>query len=1247
MSSGPPSKGPKPIARLGKYEVLVHVATGGMGAVYKALDTETGREVALKVLPPEMAAKPILMERFRREAKHAAKLHHDNVVTTYEFQEISGTCFLAMEFVEGIDLAEYVARKGKLDPEEARRLLIQACRGLRHAHKRGIVHRDIKPSNFLLTRKDGRHVLKLTDLGLAREADGEESRVTRAGTTVGTVDYMSPEQARDSGKADARSDLYSLGCTWYHLLAGQPPFGEGGLTEKLYKHSEAEPPNVRDLNPVASEESARMICRLLAKRPEDRYQTASELLRELKALTARARPESRREDPPPSILDVPPEPLKEEPRGARPESATGVGVTHALRGLRACHTPSSRSVRKGKKSKGDRSTTETKTKKTTTIPAPSARRWYVAGAAATIVVVGALVFALRGSGGQVPNEGGGNDAPPSVEAPATPRPGPLVDAGTPGKPDPPTPGPTKPRWPSLYHPSAALDVEKLRREVEGPWLPAAPVPADAPIFRVVRVPRAGAGPVFSSLAAACAAAPADRVSIIEVSDNGPLYETPAAVTGRSLVVRAGKGYRPLLVWDVQRTREEMPRKAEPGKTPEAADLALLSVTGGSLTLEGIDVAVKWPEGGTERVAILRVTDGDLRASGCTFSLAGKRPDGIALARLRGERAEPCRCRFDGCYGRGTSLVALDVDVPRAEVLLDGCLLVGGEPPLLQVRAGKKRPATLRVARSTLISGQTMLRLRPTPADDTTPGLNWFGWDALLSRSSGREEGTLFDLPAEVTPRAMTWRAVNCIYAGWRNLMTGSARTPASDLGAWHTTWGEVEGDGVARDPWPAAAFNDLAEIPTATYRTADTPVGFASSTAPDRPLGCDLDALPPVRDNWLPLTYDRFGASPPEPLTDAVAPDIPDPGDGLYHGERLDLNQVELGAYLQSIQRRRQLGPRVVLHLHGTGEKPITPVRVKGTHLVLYFGPPAEDAAPLVLTPSGLTPVGQDALIEVDGGNLDVIGADLRLPDFRLALVPAHLLNVRGGDLRLFGCRLQGPQQQVPSTYQGLITLEGSGETERARACAINQCVLVSPREGVKVKGVGARLRMEQTVLAAGTDAIGLEIGSGFKGRANSQCLLEHVTVAAKRAVVHLAGPAYEGVPAEPVVVQTRDCAFLNPFAGSPNRAGLLLADGEALARGLLVWQGDGDALDKRLHFGAAVASAPEQPETPAAWTRLWGPMGVRRPVLDLQPMRLFDADRWQLDRLAVRPRESSSTRDRKPPGADLAQLGIVKKPAR
>ncbi len=281
MSSELPAKEARYALRIGRYEVIKHLGAGGMGAVYKAVDTNLGRDVALKVLPLEMASRPDTRARFLSEAQHAAKLRYKHIVSVYDFGEVHGTYYLAMEYVEGMNLHEYIEQRGRLQPAEARRILIQAAKALAHAHKFGIVHRDIKPSNFLLTQVNGRLFVKLTDFGLARTHDANEFKATRTGTTIGTIDYISPEQARNSRSADIRSDIYSLGCTLFHMLAGRPPFPEGDLTERLLMHVEQPPPEVREFNPEVPEELATVLKRMLEKKPEDRYQTPAELLRSL------------------------------------------------------------------------------------------------------------------------------------------------------------------------------------------------------------------------------------------------------------------------------------------------------------------------------------------------------------------------------------------------------------------------------------------------------------------------------------------------------------------------------------------------------------------------------------------------------------------------------------------------------------------------------------------------------------------------------------------------------------------------------------------------------------------------------------------------------------------------------------------------------------------------------------------------------------------------------------------------------
>lgn len=265
---------------LGKYKIEKEIGAGGMGAVFLARDTRLNRLAALKILPRDKAENPVLVKRFKAEGQAAAHLRHENIVSVYDAGEEDGYLYIALEYVEGTDLHNLINKRNRIPVRRSLEIITQVTEALAHAYQQGIVHRDIKPANILI-RLDG--VVKLTDLGLARSIDDNtETSITRAGTTVGTVDYMAPEQARDSKAADIRSDIYSLGCTWYHMLTGRAPFSEGSLTNKLAAHATSPPPDPRELNDRVPEGIVAIIHRMMAKPQADRYQTPSELLEDLK-----------------------------------------------------------------------------------------------------------------------------------------------------------------------------------------------------------------------------------------------------------------------------------------------------------------------------------------------------------------------------------------------------------------------------------------------------------------------------------------------------------------------------------------------------------------------------------------------------------------------------------------------------------------------------------------------------------------------------------------------------------------------------------------------------------------------------------------------------------------------------------------------------------------------------------------------------------------------------------------------------
>lgn len=273
-----------PGKQLGIYLIEQALGTGGMAAVFRAVDPHLDRVVALKILPPILAAQQEHVQRFEREAKVAAHLEHENVARVHFYGQDQGLHFIAYQYIEGINLREMLEQKGgRLDVKDAVSYMTQAARGLAHSASRGITHRDIKPSNLVITPEG---LVKLVDLGLARNSsDDDTDGLTQSGATLGTFDYLSPEQAIDPRLADVRSDIYSLGCTFYHALTGMPPVPEGTAARKLHSHQSELPRDPRELNPAIPASLVEVLSKMMAKRPEDRFQNADDLVRDLEKLS--------------------------------------------------------------------------------------------------------------------------------------------------------------------------------------------------------------------------------------------------------------------------------------------------------------------------------------------------------------------------------------------------------------------------------------------------------------------------------------------------------------------------------------------------------------------------------------------------------------------------------------------------------------------------------------------------------------------------------------------------------------------------------------------------------------------------------------------------------------------------------------------------------------------------------------------------------------------------------------------------
>jgi serine/threonine-protein kinase len=264
--------------QIGEYTLESVLGRGGMGAVFLGVDDRLQRPVALKILAPSQGNDPAAVQRFRNEGRASARLDHENIARVYHCGEDQQLHFIAYEYVPGTNLRDLIRARGRIDLAEAVNYAIQLAAALSHTSKLGVVHRDIKPSNIIIG-PTGR--VKLVDLGLARNTEQEQSvDLTVSGTTLGTFDYISPEQARDPRSVDVRSDIYSLGCTLYHMLTGEPPYPEGTVLQKLLDH-QGKSPDPATRNPNIPPALSAIVRKMMASDPKRRYATPDDLIRDL------------------------------------------------------------------------------------------------------------------------------------------------------------------------------------------------------------------------------------------------------------------------------------------------------------------------------------------------------------------------------------------------------------------------------------------------------------------------------------------------------------------------------------------------------------------------------------------------------------------------------------------------------------------------------------------------------------------------------------------------------------------------------------------------------------------------------------------------------------------------------------------------------------------------------------------------------------------------------------------------------
>ena len=395
---------------LGPYELVRKLGEGGMGAVYEARHTKLDKTYAVKVLPPKFGSNAMLLARFLREMKAVGKLDHPHIVRAVNADEWNGTHYLVMEYIEGADLSELVKVKGRFSVRNACMAMRHAALGLQHAHEHGLVHRDIKPANLFVT-KSGQ--VKLLDLGLARlSAEESTDELTSSGAFMGTPEYMAPEQWEEAHTADARADLYALGCTLFFTLVGKSPFSLDGklpMMKLMKAHAEGPIPDLLAIRPDVPVELNAIYVRLLAKKPEDRFATAAEVAA---ALEPFSRKETKAADSPSSPspstslsgVEMPVEPIPRAP--ADEESATDATdgrLEISFSEISKTAISRSRTQQSSNASKSI-SHSRSRTRQSSDASNPKSgdfgyKNWIIAASAGVLLLVVGIIFKVTSTGG--------------------------------------------------------------------------------------------------------------------------------------------------------------------------------------------------------------------------------------------------------------------------------------------------------------------------------------------------------------------------------------------------------------------------------------------------------------------------------------------------------------------------------------------------------------------------------------------------------------------------------------------------------------------------------------------------------------------------------------------------------------------------------------------------------------------------------------------------------------------------------
>ncbi len=1207
------------VGHLGRYEIKKKLGAGGMGAVYLALDPQLNRLVALKILPPDKAENATLVKRFRAEAQSVAQLMHDHIVRIYESGELDGYMYIALEYVEGTDVQRLIRKRGRLPVRRATEIIKQVTLALEHASESGIVHRDIKPANLLITQSG---VVKLTDLGLARALDDEETSITRDGTTVGTVDYMSPEQGRSSKAADIRSDLYSLGCTWYHMLTGTPPYPEGNITNKLHAHATAPIPDPRSINESIPESIVGVIARLMAKKPVERYQSAHELLEDLEAVKKNSRSEISATDlaalaSPGEIEDEefesPNEPtsLPQRSKKTSTEEASEETGSRSKTSRRAKKV-SSGSSKSNVDESGKNSLPPRERKKLSEVDGKKEGGFDWTPFIYTGVAIGVLAFAgllysvISGFGGTLDNGSGNNvDLVELAEERQKAREEEVEKAkqnelANNSQPSNKQNNPNQQVQPdgsnSTGSNGAHISQNQNNIEAGGPQ-----------VIRVIASNKKTDATSAHTLKEAIEKVTAS-VAVVEIQTEGlSIWEHPVDIFEKKLTLRAGNKSSGLILVN----------------TTGALAEGFLRVRKGSLKMQGLHFGLLgYDLPGDNELVLIRAIDADLDVRDCSFTLEENRRAPVVLCQASWNSSKAGKSNWQRCLIRGTGWAPFSFSGRKIQSTLQESLVaIGNEPVYLlnhpprsgspgidTVSGAEKADRDLSISDSIIAceataiaiengSGQvnvpsTLARLNrsvfvASNSVGTQPFLSVRNWPENILKSSGA--GKLSDLK---------WISEETLISGWKQRLLASTSKTRTKFNAendeqWVKFWGgqglegKWESEGINAD-----LFSRLASLEPAKIKQYKiTSLAHVDQKTLDKLTTIDTPEL--AHKTWR------------AELTFLSPPSIPqeNPFVGEVKKLQVDLNKTDLGQFLTS----QSLTKKTIIEAKGFGLIKCTPFTINNKQVKIQFIS-AKGKYPLTLQPvarkndrSGKSV----PWITVENGTLEIEAGVFRLRPPNKNPMPRHWIKSQNSTVRLNKCYVTAPFEK----HERLSSLINISQPESSKRVGnglwVERCYLQSGGDIISIDLASNPLVVRNSLLVSQNHLF--DIGFQKKNRNQSPGIFEisRSTLSSRNGFFHFDLPAaskYEkpfvsGYVSESIFIAPVKTDLKNPPAVSLVSSSFKQ---DQLPRRLWWW-------GNRNGFAPEVAQKLMGQPLPGIWPEFWGPGHVESALFGADGVMLFN----------------------------------------